>query len=136
MSFLGNVIWLIFGGFFSGLGYILGGLGLCLTIIGIPFGLQSIKLGIATFTPFGKTVVERRNANSVLRILFNLIWIVCFGWGIALCHLASAGLLALTIIGIPFAMQHIKLLPIAFMPFGRDLVDDSGSHVTALERRG
>lgn len=123
MSFLGNLIWLIFGGFFSGLGYILGGLGLCLTIIGIPFGLQSIKLGVATFTPFGKTVVEREQANSVLRILLNIVWILLFGWGIAVCHLIYALFLAITIVGIPFAVQHIKLLPLAFMPFGRDLVD-------------
>lgn len=126
MSFLGNLIWLIFGGFFSGLGYILGGLGLCLTIIGIPFGLQSIKLGVATFTPFGKTVVERPKANSVLRVLLNVIWIVLFGWGIAVCHLIHAGILAITIVGIPFAAQHIKLLPLAFMPFGRDLVESRG----------
>lgn len=123
MSFFGNLIWLIFGGFFSGLGYILGGLGLCLTIIGIPFGLQSIKLGVATFTPFGKVVVEREGANGVLRILLNVIWILLFGWGIAVCHLIYALILAITIVGLPFAAQHIKLLPLAFMPFGRDLID-------------
>jgi len=121
MSLLGNIIWLIFGGFLAGLGYILGGLLLCLTIIGIPFGVQSIKLGMATFTPFGKEVVEIENANSALRVIFNIVWLVFFGWGIALAHLVSALLLTITIIGIPFAKQHIKLIPMALVPFGRSL---------------
>jgi len=121
VSFLGNVIWLIFGGFIAGLGYILGGLLLCLTIIGIPFGVQSIKLGLATFAPFGKEVVQTENASGCLSIFFNLLWILLFGWEIAIAHLASAAILAITIIGIPFAMQHIKLIPIALFPFGHDL---------------
>jgi len=121
MSLLGNIIWLIFGGLIAGLGYIVGGLLLCLTIIGIPFGLQSIKLGVATFTPFGKEVVETENANSALRVIFNVLWLLLFGWGIALAHLTSAVTLAITIIGIPFAKQHIKLIPVALFPFGRTL---------------
>ena len=121
MSLLGNIIWLIFGGFIAGMGYIIGGLLLCLTIIGIPFGIQSIKLGLATFTPFGKEIVEVDRANSVLRVIFNVIWIVLFGWEIALAHLMSAAVLAITIIGIPFAVQHIKLIPLSLLPFGRDL---------------
>jgi uncharacterized membrane protein YccF (DUF307 family) len=121
MSLLGNIIWLIFGGFLAGLGYIFGGLMLCITIIGIPFGIQSIKIGIATFAPFGKEIVEGENANSPLRILFNLIWIILFGWEIAIAHLIGALLLGITIIGIPFALQHIKLIPLALFPFGRDL---------------
>lgn len=121
MSILGNIIWLLCGGLISGLGYIVGGLGLCLTIIGIPFGLQTIKLGIATLTPFGKEVVTLPQADSPLRLIFNLIWIVLFGWEIALSHLLFALLLAITIIGLPFAKQHIKLLTIALLPFGHEL---------------
>lgn len=121
MSLLGNIIWLIFGGFIAGLGYIIGGFLLCITIIGIPFGLQSIKIGVATFAPFGKEVVELDNANSPLRVLFNIIWIILFGWEIAIAHLFGAILLGITIIGIPFALQHIKLIPLALFPFGRDL---------------
>ena len=121
MSLLGNLIWLIFGGFLAGLGYIIGGLLICVTIIGIPLGLQSIKLGFATFAPFGKTVVERPDANSPLRVIFNLIWLVLFGWEIALAHALHALFLAITIIGLPFAKQHIKLIPLALLPFGRDL---------------
>lgn len=121
MSLIGNILWLIFGGLLSGLGYILGGVVLCLTILGIPFGVQSIKLGIATFAPFGQKVVERDNANSVLRVLFNVVWVILFGWEIAILHLIHALLLAITVIGIPFAVQHVKLVPLALMPFGRTL---------------
>ncbi|MCC5896500.1 MAG: YccF domain-containing protein [Phormidium sp. BM_Day4_Bin.17] len=119
MSLIGNVIWLIFGGLLSGLGYIVGGLGLCLTIVGIPFGLQAIKLGFATMTPFGRKIVEDENPNSTLKTIFNVIWILLFGWEIALSHLLHAAILAITIIGLPFAKQHIKLIQLALFPFGR-----------------
>lgn len=121
MSLLGNILWLVFGGFFTGLGYIIGGLGLCLTVVGIPFGIQAMKLGVATFAPFGKEVVEEPDANSVLRVILNIIWIFLFGWEIAIAHLVSAVFLAITIIGIPFALQHIKLIPMALLPLGRSL---------------
>ncbi|MFZ2488729.1 MAG: YccF domain-containing protein [Anaerolineae bacterium] len=121
MSFLGNLIWLIFGGFVAGLGYIVGGLAMCLTIVGIPFGVQNIKLGMATFAPFGKEIVEYDHVNSPLSLLLNVLWLVLFGWEIALAHLTMAALLALTIVGLPFAAQHIKLIPLALFPFGRDL---------------
>ncbi len=121
MSLVGNIIWLVFGGFFAAAGYIIGGLGICLTIIGIPFGIQSIKLGIAGLAPFGKELVSNPDSNSCLHIVFNLIWLVLFGWEIALVHLTSAAILALTIVGIPFAIQHIKLIPLALFPFGMQL---------------
>lgn len=121
MSLLGNIIWLIFGGLISGLGYILGGIVLCITIVGIPFGFQSMKLGIAVFAPFGKEIVELDGVNSPLALIFNILWLVLFGWPIALAHLASAVILAVTIIGIPFAFQHLKLIPLSLLPFGRDL---------------
>ena len=121
MSLLGNILWLIFGGFVAGFLYILGGLLLCLTIIGIPFGLQTIKIGMATFAPFGKEVVESENANGLLPVCFNVIWVLLFGWEIAIAHLTSALLLAITIIGLPFAKQHLKLLVVSMLPFGHDL---------------
>jgi uncharacterized membrane protein YccF (DUF307 family) len=121
MSLLGNIIWLIFGGFLAGLGYILGGLVLCLTIIGIPFGIQSIKLGVATMTPFGKELESDPDSGGCLHVLFNVLWLVLFGWEIAVVHLSSAAVLAITIIGIPFAIQHIKLIPLALFPFGMHL---------------
>jgi len=121
MSLLGNILWLIFGGLIAGLGYILGGLLMCLTIVGIPFGIQSMKLGVATFAPFGKEIVESPDANGPLEIVLNVVWLIFFGWEIALAHLVAAGVLALTIIGIPFALQHVKLIPIALLPLGRSL---------------
>ena len=121
MSLLGNILWLIFGGLIAGIGYILGGLLMCLTIIGIPFGIQNMKIGVATFAPFGKEIVETEDANSPLRLIMNVIWLILFGWEIAVAHAASALFLAITIIGIPFAVQHLKLIPLALLPFGRDL---------------
>jgi uncharacterized membrane protein YccF (DUF307 family) len=121
MSLLGNIIWLICGGFFAAVGYILGGLATCLTIIGIPFGIQSIKLGIASLAPFGKELVMDRGSGGLLYVIFNLVWLVLFGWEIAMLHLASAAILAITIIGFPFALQHIKLIPLALFPFGMHL---------------
>ena len=79
------------------------------------------EIGLATLAPFGKEVVELPEANSTLRIVFNVIWIVLFGWEMVVGHLIFAVVLALTVVGIPFAKQHIKLIPIALVPFGRDL---------------
>ncbi len=121
MSLLGNIIWLIFGGLLSGLFYIFGGFLLCLTVVGIPFGVQSIKLGIATFAPFGKQVVQTGDASGCLKLFFDVLWIVLFGWEIALLHLIHAALLAITVIGIPFAVQHMKLVPVSLFPFGQEL---------------
>ena len=123
MSLLGNIIWLIFGGFVSGLGYIIGGLALCATIIGIPFGLQTIKIGIVTMAPFGKENVVTPDSGSVINMTLNVIWVILFGWEIALSHLFHGLILAITIIGIPFAQQHFKLIPVALFPFGRTLRD-------------
>ena len=121
MSCLGNIIWLLFGGLFASIGYVIGGLGMILTIIGIPFGIQSIKIGLANLAPFGKEVVEREDAWSPLAIAMNIIWVILFGWEIALVHLTSGVILTITIIGIPFAKQHFKLIPLALLPFGREL---------------
>ena len=131
MSFLGNVIWLIFGGFLTGIEYIFSGLLLCLTIIGIPFGLRSIKLGVATFAPFGKQVVDAKH-QSPLKLIFDVVWVILFGWEIAVTHLVFALLLALTIIGLPFARQHIKLIPLALFPFNMDLRRSTGAEESKL----
>ncbi len=94
---------------------------MCLTIIGIPFGIQSIKLGVATMTPFGKELSSDPDATGCLYIIFNILWLVLFGWEIAMIHLTSAAILAVTIVGIPFALQHIKLIPMSLFPFGMHL---------------
>ena len=121
MSCFGNIIWLIFGGFVSGTGYILGGLLTMLTIIGIPFGTQAMKLGIATMSPFGREIIEMEDAGSTLNMVFNILWAILFGWEIAVSHFVHGVVLGITIIGLPFAKQHFKLIPLALFPFGKEL---------------
>ncbi|MFZ6030894.1 MAG: YccF domain-containing protein [Chloroflexota bacterium] len=121
MSCLGNIIWLIFGGFISGMGYIVGGLLTCITIVGIPFGVQAIKLGLATMAPFGMEIHTTADSGGFWQTVFNVIWAVLFGWEIAVAHLTSALILAITIVGLPFAAQHLKLAPLALFPFGKEL---------------
>jgi len=122
MSLIGNIIWIIFGGLFSFLGYLWGGLVLCCTIIGIPWGLQAIKIGIATLAPFGKSVHSNGSSIPLLSFLLNVIWIIFAGLWIALTHLLFGILLSITIIGIPFGIQHFKLMRLSFYPFGYDLM--------------
>jgi uncharacterized membrane protein YccF (DUF307 family) len=121
MSFFGNLVWLIFGGFLTGMGYVLGGLLVCLTIVGIPFGMQSVKLGIATLAPFGKEIIVTEQAGGFWQIVFNILWAVFFGWEIAVAHLVHGLILAITVVGLPFAKQHFKLIHLALAPFGREL---------------
>ena len=121
MSILGNIVWLIFGGFIAGMVYIIGGALLCLTIVGIPFGLQTIRLGVATMAPFGKEVKNNERAGGLLSLVMDVVWLVLFGWEIALAHLTGGILLGITVIGIPFAIQHFKLIPVALFPFNYKL---------------
>ena len=121
MSLIGNIIWLIFGGFFAGLVYILGGIVLCLTIIGIPLGLKAIGFGFTVMSPFGKSVQPSEGGDGCLSMVFNILWLVLFGWEIALIHIGFGIGFAVTIIGIPFALQHFKLVPVALFPFSYKL---------------
>lgn len=122
MKFLGNIIWLIFGGFAVAIEYFTSGLVLMLTIIGIPFGLQSMKLGVLALWPFGSTVERTEMAGGCLSTIMNIIWLVFFGIWIALTHLLFGILLSITIIGLPWGKQHFKLMSIAITPFGRTIV--------------
>ncbi len=121
MSLIGNIIWLIFGGFLAGLGYILGGLVLCITIIGIPLGIKAIRFGFMVMLPFGKSVEQTDGGDGCLSLVFNIIWLVLFGWEIALAHIVFGIIFGITIIGIPFAQQHFKLVPVALFPFSYKL---------------
>lgn len=122
MNTIGNVIWFVFGGFLSALGYFIGGLLLCFTILGIPFGLQCFKIAQFVLWPFGGTIVSHSRSSGCLYILFNIAWIFTGGICIAISHLIFAFLLGITIIGIPFALQHVKLAGLALSPFGKDIV--------------
>lgn len=124
MNLIGNIIWLIFGGFYSFIGYMFGGFCLCITIIGIPFGLQLFKIGILTLWPFGTRVREIPGDSGCLATVMNILWILLGGIWVALGHLLFGLLLAITIIGIPFARQHFKLLTLSFTPFGKELYRD------------
>ena len=124
MSLIGNIIWLVFGGFLAGLGYIIGGLALCITIIGIPLGLKAINFGFTVMTPFGKTVQSTEGGEGCLALVFNIIWLLLFGWEIALVHIGFGIAFGITVIGIPFAVQHFKLVPVALFPFSYKLTKD------------
>lgn len=119
MNTVGNIIWIIFGGFTSFLGYMGGGLALCLTIIGIPFGLQCFKLGVAILFPFGREIKSREESFGCLNLIMNIIWIIFGGIFTVLSHLFFGILLCLTIVGIPFGRQHFKLMRLSFSPFGK-----------------
>ena len=121
MKFLGNIIWLIFGGFAIAIEYFVSSIGLMLTIVGIPFGLQTMKLGVLALWPFGSRVVRTEMAGGCLSTIMNLIWIIFFGIWIALTHIAFGLLFFITIIGIPWGKQHFKLAGIALTPFGRTI---------------
>jgi len=122
MSTLGNIIWIVFGGFFVFLEYLVSGLLLCCTIVGIPFGIQSFKLSLLALWPFGKEIEYMDYAPGCLSTIMNILWLFIGGIWIALTHLVFGLLLAITIIGIPFARQHFKLMSLALTPFGRRIV--------------
>ena len=123
MRILGNILWLIFGGIITAFEYFVVSIILMVTIIGIPFGIQTLKLGILALWPFGKTTVQSERSSGCLYIIFNIIWIFIGGIWIALSHVVFGIILYITIIGIPFGNQHFKLASLALMPFGRDIVD-------------
>jgi uncharacterized membrane protein YccF (DUF307 family) len=120
MTILGNILWIILGGIFVSIGYLIPGLLFCLTIIGIPFGVQLIKLAGLSLLPFGKEIYDKPQSNSCLSTIFNVLWIVLGGIWVSLSHLIFAAVCAITILGIPFARQHLKLMSLALTPFGKD----------------
>ncbi|MBN2781286.1 MAG: YccF domain-containing protein [Candidatus Marinimicrobia bacterium] len=123
MKLLGNLIWLIFGGLVTALEYLAASMVLMATIVGIPFGIQTLKLAMITLMPFSFTVKEKNAPGGFLNLVMNVIWILVGGIWIFLTHVLFGLLLAVTIIGIPFAKQHFKLAIIALTPFGKELID-------------
>lgn len=122
MNFLGNIIWLVFGGFFSFIGYMVGGFMMCLTIIGIPFGLQMFKIGFFTLWPFGSQIRDAEYSTGCISTILNIVWALTGGICMAINHLFFGFLLCLTIIGIPFGRQHFKLMSLCFTPFGKVII--------------
>ncbi len=121
MKFFGNLIWIIFGGFFVFLEYIIAGIVLCITIIGIPFGFQCFKLGVFALWPFGYEAIDKPRQSGCLNTLMNVVWIFIGGISICLTHLLFGVLFCITIIGIPFGKQHFKLAGFSLVPFGKEI---------------
>ena len=119
MRFLGNVLWFIFGGLMSALSWVIAGGIWCITIVGIPWGIQCFKFATLSLWPFGKEVVYGGGAVS---FLVNVIWVIFFGIWMALGHFLMGCLFCITIIGIPFGLQFFKLAKLSLAPFGAEIV--------------
>lgn len=121
MKLLGNILWFVLGGFLVSLYYFVVGVLFCITIIGIPFGLQLIKLAGLALWPFGHDIQADTNDGGCLSIIMNVIWILVGGVEIAMIHLTFGAFLCLTIVGIPFGLQHFKMALLALIPFGKKI---------------
>ena len=131
MNIIGNILWFILGGFLIVIEYFVAGILSCLTIIGIPLGIQSFKLAGASLFPFGKEVKPSNNAGSGLSTILNVLWILLGGIWITLTHLVLGLALCVTIIGIPFGLQHFKLMRLSFTPFGYTFGDMKPAKIRA-----
>ena len=130
MTLVLNILWFIFGGFISGTAWLLAGAILAITIVGLPWSAAAFRIGLFSYAPFGRHVVPRQSLNGrgdlgtgPLGFLLNVIWVLLAGWWLALHHLALAVVQAITLIGIPFALQHVKLALISFAPVGQTVVE-------------
>ncbi|MDR1624872.1 MAG: YccF domain-containing protein [Tannerellaceae bacterium] len=121
MKFLGNIIWLLLGGIVTAIEYLVASIGMIITIIGIPFGLQTLKLARLALWPFESTVTDGGSSGGCLSVVMNIIWILIGGIWISLTHLFFGLLLCITIIGIPFGIQHFKMAALALTPFGKEI---------------
>jgi len=121
---LGNIIWFVFGGFFMGLAWTIAALISFITIIGIPFGIVSFRIAMFAFWPFGRKIIDKPDTytGKSISLIGNVIWIILCGWWLAIGELIAALISAITIIGIPFALQHLKLAGLALTPFGKQIV--------------
>lgn len=122
MKILGNIIWLLFGGILTSIEYLIASILLMITIIGIPFGLQTLKLSILALWPFGQEIISEPYSGGCLTVLMNVIWILIGGIWICVTHLCFGLLLCVTIIGIPFGLQHFKMAGLALSPFGKKVI--------------
>lgn len=117
-----NIIWLVLCGFWMFLGYVVAGLVLCITIIGIPFGIAAFRIGGYALWPFGRTAVDRGDAGAG-SLIGNVLWVVLAGWWLALGHIFTGIALCVSIIGIPLGIANFKLIPLSLMPLGKEIVD-------------
>jgi uncharacterized membrane protein YccF (DUF307 family) len=130
MALILNILWFIFGGFISGLAWLLAGVLLAITIVGLPWSMAAFRIAGFSFAPFGRHVMPRQALNGrgdlgtgAIGFLGNIIWVLLAGWWLALHHVVLGIGLMLTIIGIPFGLQHLKLALISFAPIGQEVVE-------------
>ncbi len=123
MRTLLNLIWLIFGGLWLALGYVLAGIVACVLIVTIPFGIASFRMASYALWPFGRTVVSKPTAG-VGSAVGNVIWFIVAGVWLAIGHLTTAVAQAVTIVGIPLAIANVKMIPVTCFPLGKEIVDD------------
>lgn len=122
---LANILWLIFGGLLFAVGYFIAGLAFCITIIGIPFGVQLFKIGAYMLHPYGYRVYDDISADGgCLSVILNLLWICCFGVELAIMHVTIGILFYLTIIGFSFGNMHFRMAYLALFPFGKSIMED------------
>ena len=121
MRFILNVIWLALSGFWLAILYTIAGIIACILIITIPFGIASFRIAAFTLWPFGRRIVRRSDAGAA-SMIGNILWIILFGWELALAHLITGIALCITIIGIPLGLANFKLIPVSFTPLGREIV--------------
>lgn len=124
MRIIGNLIWWLFGGLEAAIGYFSGSLALALTIVGIPVAMQTFKLGLLCLWPFGAEVKDTETQSGCITVPLNIIWIIFGGLWACLMHIFFGVLLAITIIGLPFAKQHFKMAGLSLAPFGKDVTLD------------
>ncbi|MDB5393813.1 MAG: putative rane protein [Rhodospirillales bacterium] len=129
MNLILNLLWFILGGVWMGLAWVLAGVVMVITVVGIPWARAAFSIASFSFWPFGRMAVDRRLltgrddiGTGALGVVGNIVWFLLAGWWLALGHLATALALAVTIIGIPFAFQHIKLALLAVAPIGQEIV--------------
>ena len=122
MGCLMNILWLLFGGILTAVEYLISSLLLMITVVGIPFGMQTLKMASLALWPFGKEVRSGSRSDGCLYVLMNVLWILLGGIWICVSHLVFGAILCITIIGLPFGLQHFKLASVALMPFGKDIV--------------
>ncbi|MHA7154140.1 YccF domain-containing protein [Arthrobacter sp. TMN-50] len=132
MNAILNVIWLIFGGIWLALGYVLAGVICCLLIVTIPFGIASFRIAAYAIWPFGRSIVDRGGRASTFSTLGNVIWIVVAGIWLAIGHVLTAIPMFLSIIGIPLGIANLKMIPISLTPLGKEIIETRGSTVPQL----
>ena len=123
MSILMNILWLLLGGICIAVEYVVASLGMMVTIIGIPFGFQTLKLSLLALCPFGKELQTTPQASGCISVIMNILWILIGGIWISLSHLVFGIVLCITVIGIPFGLQHFKLAKLALTPFGKTIIE-------------